>query len=433
MHVDETATYYTATAKYALRFPSLEDDLETDVVIIGGGFSGIHTALELAEHGLTNTVVLEARHLGYGGSGRNGGHVMVGVGHDLDGIRRDVGEDGLKAIFALNDLGPQIMRERIAKYNIQADIHSGYGYLAFNARQARTLRQWETEFASLGSPHEIRYLEGSEVRQIIGSDVYRAALLHNGCGHVHSLNLLLGEAQVVSERYGVRIFEHSPALQVTYGDRIHVRTAKGSIRARQLVWAVDGFNNRIEPELHRKTLSVWAFNSVTEPLPVELIERISPIRGAYSDIRPVIDYFRVTRDNRLMFGTAHQLLEYMPSDLHAFCRARMLKIFPYLADVRIDMAWGGPLPCSLKLFPQLGTLADHPNVFYVQGYSGFGVTPSQLLCKILAEGIMGGSDRYRLLSSIDHRSFPGKDHFRALLVSLGKLAHQTSGYFHGRR
>ncbi|MFO3705084.1 NAD(P)/FAD-dependent oxidoreductase [Xanthomonas codiaei] len=429
----ETPTYYTATRKYALSFPSLENEIDAEVVIVGGGFSGINTALELAEHGVTDTVVLEGRHLGYGGTGRNGGQVMAGIGHDLDALARDVGKEGVQALFALSDLGPQIMRERIARYGIDADFRSGYGYMAFNARQARTLRAWETEFKSLGSPHEIRYLPRSEVQQIVGSDAYHAGLLHMGGGHVHSLNLLLGEAKALSETYGARIFEHSPALEVSYGNRITVRTANGRVRARKLVWAIDGFNNRMMPELHARTLNVYAYNSVTEPLSRDLIERISPIRGAFSDIRPVIDYYRVTNDNRLMFGSSTPLLEYIPGDLKQWNRRLMLKIFPYLKDVAIDLAWGGPLACSKNLFPQIGTLSDRPNAFYVQGYSGFGVTPSQIICKVLAEGILGGSQRYRLISSINHAAIAGKDRFRELLVSLGKLMHQGSGYRHGRR
>jgi gamma-glutamylputrescine oxidase len=433
MHADETATYYTATRKYDLSFPSLENDVQADVVVIGGGFSGIHTALELAENGVTDVVVLEARYLGYGGTGRNGGQVMAGIGHDLDAIRKDVGDEGLRAIFALSDLGPQIMRERIAKYNIDADFCSGYGYMAYNARQAKTLQSWEKDFKSLGSPYEIRYVEGRDVQQIIGSEVYHAGLLHMGGGHVHSLNLLLGEAKAVSEIYGVRIFEYSPALEITYGERIRVRTAKGSVTARKLVWACDGFNNNIEPELHRSTINVYAFNSMTEPLSDELIKRISPIHGAYSDIRPVINYYRVTNENRLLFGSSTSLVEHIPHDLKEWNRRLMVEVFPYLSDVKIDLAWGGPMASTLNLFPQIGTLPDRPNAFYVQGYSGFGVTPSQIICKILTEGILGGSERYRLVSSIPRASIQGKDKYRNVLVTLGKVMHQTSGYWHGRR
>jgi gamma-glutamylputrescine oxidase len=315
----ETATYYTATKKYDLAFPSLEEDIDVDIVVIGGGFSGVNTALELAEKGFTNIALLEARYLGFGGTGRNGGQIMAGIGHDLNKIKKDVGDEGLRAIFEISDLGADIIQARIDKYDIQADFCHGYGYMAFNGRQAKTLRAWEKDFKSLNSRHEIRYLEGAEVKSIIGSDAYHSALLHMGGGHVHSLNLLLGEALAL-QGHGVKIFEYSPAVDVTYGDRIRVRTAKGTVTASKLLWACDSFLNRLEPELHRSTINTFAFQCMTEPLPDSLIERISPIRGAYSDIRPVIDYYRVTKENRLLFGSATPLVDHIPKDLKAWNR-----------------------------------------------------------------------------------------------------------------
>lgn len=428
----ETPTYYTATKKYDLSFPMLEADIEADVVVIGGGFSGINTALELAEKGITNIVVLEGRYLGFGGTGRNGGQIMAGIGHDLEKIRKDVGEEGLRAIFEISDQGAEIIKSRIEKYGIDADFCHGYGYMGFNARQEKTLAAWEKEFKALSPQHEIRLLVGSEVKQIIGSDAYSSALMHMGAGHVHSLNLLLGEAKALAS-HGVKIFEYSPALEVTYGERVTVRTAKGSVKASKLLWACDSFLNKLEPELHKTTINTFAFQMMTEPLSDELIERISPIRGAYSDIRPVIDYYRVTRENRLLFGSATPLVEHIPGDLKAWNRNLMLKIFPYLKDVKIDLAWGGPMACSPNLFPQLGSLPQHPNVFFVQGYSGFGVTPSHIICKVLAEGMSEGSARYDLISSVRRTQVLGKDQFRPLLLTAGKSWHQLSGYWTGRR
>lgn len=428
----ETPTYYTATKKYDLSFPMLEADIEADVVVIGGGFSGINTALELAEKGITNIVVLEGRYLGFGGTGRNGGQIMAGIGHDLEKIRKDVGEEGLRAIFEISDQGAEIIKSRIEKYDIDADFCHGYGYMGFNARQEKTLAAWEKEFKALSPQHEIRLLVGSEVKQIIGSDAYSSALMHMGAGHVHSLNLLLGEAKALAS-HGVKIFEYSPALEVTYGERVTVRTAKGSVKASKLLWACDSFLNKLEPELHKTTINTFAFQMMTEPLSDQLIERISPIRGAYSDIRPVIDYFRVTRENRLLFGSATPFVEHIPNDLKAWNRNLMLKIFPYLKDVKIDLAWGGPMACSPNLFPQLGSLPQHPNVFFVQGYSGFGVTPSHIICKVLAEGMSEGSARYDLISSVRRTQVLGKDQFRPLLLTAGKSWHQLSGYWTGRR
>ena len=428
----ESPTYYTSTKKYELSFPSLEQDIDVDVVIIGGGFSGINTALELAERGITNVAVLEAKYLGFGGTGRNGGQIMAGIGHDLEAIRKDVGDEGIKKILSISDIGPKIIKERIAKYNIDADFCHGYAYLGFNARQTNLLRGWEKEFKSLDSHTEIYLATGSEVQKVVGSDAYDSALVHMGAGHVHSLNLLLGEAQAVAS-YGIKIYEFTSALEVTYGERIKIRTAKGYVTANKMVWACDAFLNNMEPLLDGRIVNTYAFQLMTEPLSDELIERISPMRGAYSDVRPVIDYYRVTKENRLLFGSATRCIEYIPSDLKAWNRKLMLNIFPYLADVKIDLAWGGPMACSANLFPQIGSLEAHPNVFYVQGYSGFGVTPSHIVCKVLAEGIVEGSERYQLISGVHHKRMFGKYNARPLLLTGAKSWHQLSGYWTGRR
>ena len=302
--------------------------------------------------------------------------------------------------------------------------------MGFNARQAKTLQAWEKEFRSLGSPHEIRYLHGAEVRQIIGSDAYGSALLHMGGGHVHSLNLLLGEAKALAG-LGTRIFEYSPALEVQYGERIRVRTAKGSVTANKLLWACDSFLNRLEPELHRTTINTYAFQMMTEPLPDELIQRISPIRGAYSDIRPVIDYYRVTNENRLLFGAATPFVERIPGDLKAWNRKLMLKIFPYLEHVRIDLAWVGrwlaaPTCSRRSAASRAAQRVLRPGLFRVRR------DPSHIVCKVLAEGM---SEARRATTCSARCAIPihGKDHFRPLLLSAGKTWHQLSGYWNGRR
>ena len=428
----DALNYYTATKKYDLQFPRLVEDIDVDVVVIGGGFSGINTALELAEKGYTSIAVLEARHLGYGGTGRNGGQVMAGIGHDINKVARHIGKEGLETLFEIASLGAGILRGRAEKYNIDADVQRGYAYLAYNQRQLKTLRGWVDEFRAADPDEDIELLVGKDVQQVIGSDVFAGAIKHMGGGHVHSLNLLLGEAKALVG-LGARIFENSPVISVEYGDRITVRTNAGSVRASKLLWACDSFLAGLEPEIYGKTINTYAYQIATEPLPEELIQRISPIRGAYSDIRPVIDYYRVTADNRLLYGSATQLIEYFPSDIAAWTRPLMLKTFPYLQHVKIDHAWGGPMACSANLFPQIGTLSGRPNAFYVQGYSGFGVTPSHIVCKVLAEGMSEGSARYDLMRSIPHMRVLGKDGFRRGMMSAAKSWHQLTGYFNGRR
>lgn len=433
MSLENPSTYYTITRKYDLHYPDLEGDIEADVVIIGGGFTGVNTALELAERGNRNVVILESNYIGFGASGRNGGHVMAGIGHDLEDIEKDVGPEGLQAIFEISDLGANLIKDRIKRYNIQADFQHGYGYLGFNGRQAKLLRSWEKAFQRLNPDQEITYLEGSAVQSIVGSEKYTCGLKHMGNGHMHSLNMLLGSAQAFTEVHGGKIFEQTPALEVTYGKTIFVRTAKGSVRANKLLWACGAFMDKLEPELHKSTVNVYAFNTVSEPLPDSLIEKISPIRGAFSDITPIIDYYRVTKENRLLYGTCGTLFEYVPANLKEWNHKKMLRLFPYLNDIKIDLAWGGPMECSLNLFPQIGTLPGQENVFFVQGYSGFGVTPSHVIAGVVADGMTAGSRVWDVMRSIPRRQIYGKDQFRSLICSLGKITRQLHAYRVGRR
>ena len=432
LSVESPTTYYTATRKYDYKFPDLEHEIDAEVVVIGGGFSGINTALELAERGVKDVVVLESRYVGFGGSGRNGGHVMAGIGHDLEKIRKSVGDQGLKAVFEISDLGSSIIQSRITKYGIDADFQHGYGYMGFNKRQGKLLQAWEKEFKELNPGHDIEYLEGYAVKSIIGSDYYTCALKHMGNGHIHSLNMLLGSAQALVG-LGGQIFENTPALEVTYGDTITVRTAKGAVRAKKILWSCGAFLDRLEPFLHKRTINTYAYQLVTEPLPAELIQQISPIRGAYSDIRPVIDYYRVTNENRVLFGSATKAVEYIPNDLKAWNRGLMLNVFPYLHDVKIDLAWGGPMECTANLFPQVGTIPGHKNAFFVQGYSGFGVTPSHVVSQVVAEGMLGSSRHWDVMSSIKPTQIVGKEHWRNLICTLGKISHQMVGFTNGRR
>jgi len=271
-HLD-SETYYSATKKYDLSFPRLTADIEADVVIIGGGFTGVNTALELAEKGFTNTVILEGRYLGYGGTGRNGGQIMAGLGHDLDTVKKHVGPEGLQELFKIGNLGAAIIKERAEKYDIKADFRHGYAYLGSNPRQEKTLRAWEKEFKSVSSDTEIELLTGSDVKSVVGSDAYSCALKHMGAGHVHSLNLLLGEAKAVTELYGVKIYENSMVISVEYGDTVTVRTPTGSVKAKKLLWACNGFLEGMEPELHKKPLILMHFKWQPSLYPMNLLNR----------------------------------------------------------------------------------------------------------------------------------------------------------------
>lgn len=399
----DALNYYGATKKYQLQFAPLQEDLQADVVIVGGGSSAINTALELAERGVTDVIVLEARHLGYGGSGRSGGQVMAGIGHDIDAVKKHAGPQGLKTLFAIAHLGAGIIRERIKKYQIDADFVPGYGYLAYNTRQLRTLQQWEKAFKRAAPDEEIALYTGSEVQQVVGSPVYCGALKHMGGGQIHALNMLLGCANAAAS-LGVKIFESSPVVEVEYGKTIRVRTAMGSVRAAKMLWAC---RDNIEPELASGAPNTYCYQISTAPLADELIERICPLRGAFSDIRPAINHYRITKDNRLIFGSTTRFVAYTPRDVANWNRTLMTQIFPCLKNAKIDFAWGGAVSGGGP-FPQIGTLRERGNVFYVRDHSGFGMTPSHVISRILAQGILGDPGHCRQFSGAPFVNLPGQ-------------------------
>ncbi|MFO1072415.1 MAG: FAD-binding oxidoreductase [Geminicoccaceae bacterium] len=311
----DALNYYTVTKKYDLAFPRLTADIDLDVVVISGGFSGINTALELAEQGITNIVVLEDRHLGYGGTGRNGGQVMAGIGHDLNAVKRHVGPRAWERCSSAG-LGAGIIRERIARYGIDADFCQGYGYLAYNRRQVGALRGWCEEFQAVEPDVEIELLTGQDVQKIIGSKVYAGAIKH-GRRACELAQPAARRGAGTRRPRKTRIFElagdrrrlwgaHHRAHQCRQG---HGREA--ALGLRQLPEPARARDSRQDDQHLRLPDRDRAAAGRAD-------QRISPIRGAYSDIRPVIDYFRVTRENRLLYGSATRLIDYIPDDLAAW-------------------------------------------------------------------------------------------------------------------
>jgi glycine/D-amino acid oxidase-like deaminating enzyme len=417
------ASYYAASSVAQPERPALAGAITADVCVVGGGFSGLNTAIELAERGL-RVVLLEARQIGWGASGRNGGQLIRGVGHGLQQFKKIIGDGGVRDLKLMGLEAVEIVRERVAKYAIGCDLTWGYCDVANKPADLQGFVEDAEELRSLGYAHELRLLQPDEMHLAVGSQRYVGGLVDMGSGHLHPLNLALGEAQV-AHNLGVQLFEHSPATRIDYGSKVTVHTAQGSVTADNLVLGCNAYLNGLNNELSGKVLPAGSYIIATEPLSAALAQQVIPHNMAICDQRVTVDYYRLSADRRLLFGGACHYSGRDPKDIAAYMRPKMLEVFPQLADVRIDYQWGGMIGIGANRLPQIGRLKGQPNVFYAQAYSGHGLNATHLAGKLLAEAISGQQSRgFDLFAQVPHMTFPGGKYLRSPLLALGMLWHR---------
>ncbi|KRP68207.1 FAD-dependent oxidoreductase [Pseudomonas paralactis] len=413
-------SYYRATANAMPQRPALNADLSADVCVIGGGFTGVNTAIELAQRGLS-VILLEARRIGWGASGRNGGQLIRGIGHDVSGFAKYVGEEGVRYLARAGIDSVALVGERIGEHGIDCDLRWGFCELANTAAQFAAFKDEQAQLAAMGYTPETRLVGAQDMAQVVGSTVYAGGLVDMGSGHLHPLNLVLGEAQV-AEALGVRIFEQTEVLELIHGETVQVRCAGGTVRAAQLVLACNAHLEDLEPRLGGKVLPAGSYIIATEPLPEPVAQQLIPQNLALCDQKVGLDYYRLTADRRLLFGGACHYSGRDPQDIAAYMRPKMLKVFPQLANTAIEFQWGGKIGITANRFPQVGRLKQYPNVFYAQGYSGHGLNVTHWCARLLAEGIhAGASQGLDIFSQVPHMTFPGGKALRSPLLALGML------------
>lgn len=418
-----TTSYYAASSVPQPDYPALAGEVSADICVIGGGYSGLNTALELAERGYS-VVLLEARKIGWGASGRNGGQLIRGVGHGLEQFANVIGTDGVRQMKLMGLEAVEIVRERVERYQIPCDLTWGYCDLANQPQHLQGFAEDAEELRSLGYRHEVRLLQASEMSSVIGSDRYAGGMIDMGSGHLHPLNLALGEA-AAAQQLGVKLFEQSEVTRIDYCPQVNVHTALGNVRAKTLVLACNAYLNGLNPQLSGKVLPAGSYIIATEPLSAAQAASLLPQNMAVCDQRVTVDYFRLSADNRLLFGGACHYSGRDPQDIGAYMRPKMLKVFPQLAHVKIDYQWGGMIGIGANRLPQIGRLADQPNVYYAQAYAGHGLNATHLAGKLLAEAISGQQQgRFDLFAQVPHITFPGGKHLRSPLLALGMLWHR---------
>jgi len=407
-------SYYLATATPAPVRPALTEDAQADVVVVGGGCTGLSAALHAAQRGLS-VVLLEGGRIGWGASGRNGGQIIPGLRKGPVELTRMLGEPGARAVFELACEARDLVVEIINEYAIACDLSlTGHLALAVKPAAAAHMTEEAEALARWGYPHA-RFVVRDEARGLVDADGH-GGLFDAAGGHFHPLNYALGLARA-AEWAGARLFESSAATAIAPdGEGVRVSTEAGSVRAKHAVLAGDALLAGLAPRVEARIMPVANYIAVTEPL--AFAAELIPSNAAISDSRFVVDYYRLTADGRLLFGGGERYSRQPPADMAAFVRPFMEKIFPRIAGARIDFAWGGLVSITLTRLPHL---ARDGNVLVAHGYSGMGAVLSTLAGKVLAEEILGENDRFDRLAALAPPPFPGGAALRAPLHVAGML------------
>jgi glycine/D-amino acid oxidase-like deaminating enzyme len=407
-----TDSYYAATVNDVTDYAPLTGRQTADVCVIGAGFTGISTALHLAERGY-NVHVVEANKVGWGASGRNGGQIIGGISGEK-AIAKRLGKDIEEIFGTLRWAGHEIIRDRVQAHGIQCDLKFGYLDVAIKERHLRDIEADYERLSKAGFPHEFRILSKAETRDTIGTDAYIGALLNMANGHLHPLNLCIGEARA-AQSLGATIYEDSPVIRIERGIRPRVLTRNASITADAVVIAGNAYHT-LEHKLRGIMFPVNSYIVATERLPESLVAIINPRDVAVCDPNFVLEYFRLSADKRLLFGGRCNYFGSDPDVIKRKLRSKMSGIYPQLAKVRIDYAWGGTIGVPVNRVPQLGRLAA--NVFYCQGYSGHGVNVTHLAGRIMADAVAGTLEHFDLFANVKPFTVPAAHRLSKPLVAL---------------
>lgn len=409
-----TKSYYADSANNKHIRTPLSEDISCDVCVIGAGFSGLSTALHLAESGFS-VVILEANQIGFGASGRNGGQIVHSYSRDIDFIEKHYGVETGSGMGNMAFEGAGIIRRIVKQYDIQCDLKPGGIFAACNNNQLRGLESRKKLWESYGNKN-LELLDSSEVREHIGTDRYTGALLDTSGGHFHPLNLALGEAAAF-ESLGGRIFEQSKVIKVTEGTKPIVHTDKAQVTANFVMVAGNAYLGGLIPELQQKAMPCGTQVITTEPLSSEQQKQLLPNDVCVEDCNYLLDYYRLSGDGRLIYGGGVTYGEREPGAVTSLIMPNLLKTFPQLKGIKVDYEWSGNFLLTLMRLPQLGRIGN--NIYYAQGYSGHGITSTHLAGHVIASAIQGQAEQFDIFASLPQPSFPGGRLFRIPFTAMG--------------
>ena len=420
-HDGAAPTWYEASARTNPTWPALDGDKRADVCLIGGGYTGLSCALHLAERGF-RTVLLEARRIGNGASGRNGGQLGSGHRRDQPTLERELGAERARLLWSLAEEAKALVRALIARHGIDCDLKPGIAIAAHRPRYAHALAREAEHLRARYGYDALDVLDRTALRAEVASEDFCGGLMDRGAGHLHPLDFARGLARAAADA-GVDIREGAPVTGLATGTPSRVSAGPHTVTADAVVLACNGYLDALDPGFGRRVMPINNFILATAPLGEARARALIPNDVAVVDTRFVVNYFRLSRDGRLLFGGGETASTRLPADPGPLVRRCMLRIFPQLADIGIDHAWGGTLAITRSRMPSIGRLEG--GLYYGQGYSGHGVALATLGGGLIAEAVSGTLERFDVFARLPQPPFPGGKLLRwptlALALAYGAL------------
>ena len=403
-------SYYAATSPPRPPCPPLQSQLDGDVAVVGGGLAGLSAAIELAERGY-GVVVLEARQVGWGASGRNGGQVIAGLACDPSVMEGQLGLQGSRQVWDMTLEALRLVTQRRERFAIDCDWRAGYLSVAVNARKARPLLAWRA-LMQHRYDYQTRWIGPDEIGQWIASPRFHSGLHDPLGGHLHRLKYCLGLLRAALA-LGVRVYEGSAVQALRAGSAARLSTARGCVDAAHVLLAGNVYLRDIAPALEARIMPVGTYVVASQTLPAAQARSLIPSQSAVCDTNFVLDYFRTTADDRMLYGGRESYSASTPANLAARMQRRTATTFPQLAATPVAVSWGGFVDISMNRAPDFGRLGAvtgspaHANVYYLQGFSGHGLAFTGLAGRLVAEAIAGTAERFDVFARLRHRPFPG--------------------------
>lgn len=411
-----SGSWYAESTPPLPAFAPLAGLARCDVAVIGGGYTGLSAALTLAEAGFS-VALLEARQIGSGASGCNGGQILSGFNQGPGEIAARVGQEAARGLWAMAEEAKALIRRRVARHAIPCALRSGQLYVALKPRHQRALEAMQADWQAFGYARS-QLLDRNALGRHVASDLYCGGLWDGGAGHLHPLAYAQGLARAAAAA-GAALHEHTPALAIDAdGPTVQIHTPAGRVEANWLLLAGNAALGRLMPGIDRYIMPVGTFLVATAPLGEATAHALLPSDAAVTDMNFVLNYFRRSADHRLLFGGGVSYSGLIRPDLAQSLGKSLRRAFPRLADVPLTHCWGGNVAITVNRLPHFGRLGR--SILFAHGFSGHGVALSGLAGQLMAEVVQGTAGRFDLFTRLPHTPFPGGGRLRtpALVLAM---------------